>query len=113
MGTPRVIRLGEDAEHTFDVKFDGLAIDYEGRLKTFGPRGFETQTTKTIGITTDHQIRAADPRNNLTAGEGKLIEIPSLYPIAVFGILPLLWVVSSLGGRKKAKATEDATAPAA
>lgn len=112
LGTPKMIGLGEDAEHTFNLRFDGLAIDYEGRLKTFGPNGFQTKTSSTFGITTDHQIRAVDAKHNLTAGEGKLIEIPSLYPIALFGILPALWIVSRLGSKKKGRGF-DPEVPAA
>jgi hypothetical protein len=111
-GSPKSMSLGEDAEHTFAIKINGFDIDYEGRLKTFGPNGFKTETTTYPGVTIDHQTRPADARRNIPAGEGKLIEVSSLYPIGVFGILPLIWVLTRKG-KKKAPPAESETSPAA
>ena len=115
LGRAKVMKIREDSLHNYEIKFDGLAMAYEGRLKpvAFGPKGFKTTTSDSMGIKTDHQTVAADPENNVSASEGKLTEIPSLYPIALFGILPLAWVVSKIGGKKKTLPADTTTSPAA
>jgi hypothetical protein len=107
-GKAKTLDLGKDAEHTYALKFDGFDIVYDGRVTNFGPRGFSTKSDTTAGITIDHQTREADPRRNLTEAVGKKITIPALYPIALFAILPLLWIISKVGGKKKKSPAADA-----
>jgi len=108
----QTFELGQDAEHTYTLKFDGFDIAYSGRVTDFGPRGFNTKTETVAGITIDHQTREADPRRNFVAATGRTITVPALYPIALFALLPLLWIASRLGRKKKLDTVESA-APAA
>jgi hypothetical protein len=111
---PKVIGLGHNDQNTYQLKFDGLEMDYDGRVTTIGGGGAKSNTTTTLGVDVIHQHRDVDADAHLPAGDGLVVSIPSFYPIALFAILPIIWVVATIGGKKKKSApTGSETQPAA
>ena len=107
LSSEKVISLGQHGDRTYEFKADSLEFVYQGKLTTFDNNlGFKTEPKSFAGIEYDKQSRAAT--KTLPAATGFVMVIPALYPIALFAILPIVWLIGAL--RKKKPVTEPAAA---
>ena len=106
LSSEKVISLGQHGDRTYQFKADSLEFEYSGRLTTFDNNvGFTTEPHSFAGIEYDKQIRAATKTR--PAATGFVLVLPALIPIALFTLLPLVWLVGAL--RKKKPAIEPAS----
>jgi hypothetical protein len=92
LNSEKTISLGERGDRTYSLKADSLEYVYQGKLTTFdNVQGFKTEPGSFAGIEYDKQVRAQT--RTLPAATGFVLVIPALYPIALFAILPLVWVI--------------------
>jgi len=111
MGSEKTFDLGQHGERTYSFKAQELEFVYQGKLTTFdNVIGFKTEAHPwgPTGIEYDRQIRAAT--KTLPAATGSVFSVPAWYPIAIFAILPLVWVVGAARRKKLVvtAASEDA-----
>jgi hypothetical protein len=103
----KTVPLGERGERTYEFRADSLEFTYQGKLTTFDDRiGFSTEMTKKWGVEYDVQHRVKT--DTLSDATGFVLVVPALYPIALFAILPIVWIVGVIG-RKKARPVESST----
>ena len=108
MSSEKVIPLGQHGDRTYEFKADSLEFVYQGKLTTFdNVQGFKTEPSSFAGIEYDKQVRTAT--KDLPAATGFVTVIPALYPIALFAILPIVWLVGRL--RKKKPNTAEGAFP--
>lgn len=93
----RTFSLGESATNTRTLKFgEGGDLTYDSIQKGLG-RVEMTQTQHDLaGISYIRSMRGDIPGHNVV--------IPLFYPVVLFAILPLLWVLDLVKGRNRRKA---------
>jgi hypothetical protein len=110
----KTISLGEHGDRTYSITADSLEFAYQGKLTTFDNRiGFTTEQSQKLGIEYDRQHRAKTDK--LSEATGFVLVVPALYPIALFAILPIVWVVGAMSRKKRssgAEATDEVSNPA-
>ena len=111
-GSEKTFDLGQHGERTYSFKAQELEFVYQGKLTTFDNNiGFKTEQhpVSSTGIEYDKQIRTAT--KTLPAATGFVLSVPAWYPIALFAILPLVWVVGTLRKKKPVAEAETEEAP--
>jgi hypothetical protein len=102
MGSVKTIDLGQRGERTYSFSAQDMDFIYQGKLTTFDDRiGFKTEKhpVSSTGIEYDKQIRTAT--KTLPDATGFMLTVPAWYPIALFAILPIAWVVGAMRKKKK------------
>jgi len=112
--SPKKMELGQHGERTYSLIADSLEFTYQGKLTTFDDKdGFSTDKKEIMGMNYDVQHRKAinTPTKTMTEATGFILVVPALYPIAVFAILPLVWVVGAFRKKKPLPEVETAGGP--
>ena len=116
MGNEKTFNLGQKGERTYTFSAQEMDFIYQGKLTTFAEGvGFSTEKHPLgpTGIEYDKQIRPE--AKNLPAATGFMLTVPAWYPIALFAILPIVWLVGAMRKKKPVAETEtagEATPPA-
>ena len=118
MGNVKTFDLGQKGERTYSFSAQDMDFIYQGKLTTFDMViGFQTEkhpielpVVGSTGIEYDKQIRKAT--KELSESTGFILTVPAWYPIALFAILPLVWVVGALRKKKKPVVESSDDAPA-
>jgi hypothetical protein len=106
----KTIKLGERGDRTYSFTADSLEFTYQGKLTTFDNNvGFTTEKKDIMGMEYDKQHRKAT--NTLSDATGFVLVVPALYPVAVFAILPLAWVLGAMRKKKPMVAEASAGGP--
>lgn len=112
LSSEKTIALGQSGERTYSFRADSLEFTYQGKLTTFdNVEGFTTTKSDFLGCEYDVQHRKA--KGDMKEATGFILVVPAWYPIALFAILPIAWVVGRMRGKNRTAPGGFETTPAA
>jgi hypothetical protein len=86
---------------------------YKDDLKDFGLTGLTKTTEEHLGYVVYKETKPANPKTGEAESTSYHYTLSPAYPIILFAILPLTWLVVRLGGQKrKAAGSHDSEEPA-
>jgi hypothetical protein len=103
------IPLGRNEEkiYTFQVAFGEMSLN--GWLTDFGRHGVTTTNQGYLWCNLQKQLRPADQRAAKPQATGFSFSFPAAYPIIIFALLPLIWMVERAHRRKQRAARPEET----
>jgi hypothetical protein len=93
--------LGHTGQRTRSVAAGYGELRYSDELADFGRLGGTKSTEEHLGYELQKETRPADPRTGEAEAISYQYVISPAYPMVLFAILPLIWVVARMGGRRR------------
>ena len=96
------IPLGQDQYHERSISFNYGDLVYDSMLKDMS-RAKQLQPQNEYGFNIQRFTASANPKTGEGEQAAYSLGMPATYPIVVFAILPLAWVIAIFTSRKDRK----------